>query len=175
MAFYLNVENEKIVNCSNQDLTSGTLVSYPVTEEVYYNYITHEDRYKFKNGAIVEDETFAQRLYEMNKEDFEGKFLSTSKGNYRLEPKGYANAQQSIDTINNMVNALGGLTQEIASMIIFYPTPDFSKEEQCTEEWLVANQYHAEPMTKEQWVNYYVEFTTLYAQKMYQQAIKSST
>jgi len=175
MAFYLNVENGKIVNCSNDDLTSGTLVSYPVTQEVYYNYITHEDRYKFENGQIVEDETFAERLAKQNKEDFEGKFLTTSKGNYRLQPKGYANAQQSIDTINNMVMAMGGLTENIANMIIFYPTPDYTKEEQCTEEWLVAHQYHAETMTKEQWLEYYIEFTTLYAQKMYQQAVANLT
>lgn len=109
-----------------------------------------------------EDEKTQER-----KENFESQFLLTSKGNYRLQPKGYANAQQSIDTINNIVNASGGLTEQIANMIIFYDTPDFTKSEECTEEWLVQHQHHPEPMTIQQWVEFYIEFTTLYAQKQY--------
>lgn len=173
MGFYLNTENGKIVNCGNFDITSETIKSYAVSQEVYYNYMKHEDRYYLENDAIVEDPEFITRLAAANKKDFESKFLSTSKGNYRLEPKGYANAQQSIDTINNMVNALGGLTQDIATMILFYPTPDFTNEEQCTEEWLIAHQYSAEPMTKAEWTNYYIEFTTKYAQKRYQQELEA--
>ena len=103
-------------------------------------------------------------------EEFYDKFLATSKGNYRLQPKGYANAQQSVDTINGMVNALDGLTQQIAQMVIFYPTPDFTKEEECTEAWLVAHQYNAEPMTKEEWTEFYIEFSSLYAMNQYKKA-----
>lgn len=170
MGFYLNVENNKIVNCGNFDITSDTTKSYEVTEEVYYNYIKHEDRYLIENDEVVEDPEFITRLTAANRQNFENKFLATSKGNYRLQPKGYANAQQSVDTINNMVNALNGLPENVANMILFYPTPDFSKEEQCTEEWLVAHQYTAQPMTKEEWTTYYIEFSTLYAQNQYKQA-----
>jgi len=99
---------------------------------------------------------------------FENDFLLTSLGNYRLTPRGYANAQQSIDTINNIVNAMGSLTEQVANMIKFYQTPDFSKPEECSEEWLIEHQYSPNPMTKEQWTNFYIEFTTLYAQKQYQ-------
>lgn len=103
-------------------------------------------------------------------EEFYNTFLATSKGNYRLKPRGYSNAQQSIDTINGMVNALGALTEQIAAMVIFYPTPDFTKEEECTEEWLVSHQYNIEPLTKEQWIQFYIEFSTLYAQDQYKKA-----
>lgn len=99
--------------------------------------------------------------------EFYKKFLATSLGNYRLQPKGYANAQQSIDTINNIVMAKGGLNETIAQMVIFYATPDFTKEEECTEEWLVQHQIHPQPMTLQQWVQFYIEFTTLYAQQQY--------
>ena len=99
--------------------------------------------------------------------EFYSKFLATSKGNYRLQPKGYSNAQQSIDTVNGIVNAIGSLTTDIAQMVIFYPTPDFSSEEQCTEEWLVAHQTNIDTMTKEQWTAFYIEFSTLYARNQY--------
>ena len=111
-----------------------------------------------------------EALVSIRKEEFYNKFLATSKGNYRLQPKGYANAQQSVDTINGMVNALDGLTQQIAQMVIFYPMPDFTKEEECTEAWLIAHQYNAEPMTKEEWTEFYIEFSTLYAINQYKKA-----
>lgn len=53
------------------------------------------------------------------------------------------------------------------TMVIFYETPDFSKPEQCTEEWLVAHQIHPEPMTLQEWTMFYIQFSTAYAQKMY--------
>ena len=160
MGFYLNVENDKIVNCGNFDITSDTTKSYEVTEEVYYNYIKHEDRYLIENDEVVEDPEFITRLTAANKQNFENKFLATSKGNYRLQPKGYANAQQSVDTINNMVNALNGLPENVANMILFYPTPDFSKEEQCTEEWLIEHQIKSPAMTVQEFGQLYVNFMT---------------
>ena len=66
---------------------------------------------------------------------------------------------------------MGSLTKQIADMIIFYETPEFTKEEQCTEEWLVEHQHSPNPMTKEEWTDFYIEFTTLYAQKQYQLAL----
>ena len=60
--------------------------------------------------------------------------------------------------------------EEIAQMVIFYPTPDFTKEEQCTEEWLISHQYNAEPMTKEEWTDFYIEFSSLYAMNQYKKA-----
>ena len=137
-----------------------SLINYDSIEET-------KDVYIYFNGVYIKE----QELTQKRKKEFESKFLETSLGNYRLEPKGYANAQQSVDTINNIVTAMGSLTKQIADMIIFYETPEFTKEEQCTEEWLVEHQHSPNPMTKEEWTKFYIEFTTLYAQKQYQLAL----
>lgn len=150
----------------------------PYTEEQKIEFIIEQNNH---NGYTIQGEppetltawgyTEAEKT-QQRQAKFEKEFLTLEiNKNFRLQPKGYANAQQSIDTINNMVNVLGGLTQEIATMVLFYETPDFTKPEQCTEEWLVQHQYSAEPMTKEQWTVFYIDFTTKYAQKMYQQQL----
>ena len=126
-----------------------------------------EDNEILVDGEPIVDPDWEEKQTALRKADFEANFLSTSLGNYRLQPKGYANAQQSIDTVNNIVMAMQGLTEQIAQMIIFYDTPNFTKPEECTEEWLVQHQHHPEAMTVEQWVQFYIEFTTLYAQKQY--------
>lgn len=74
--------------------------------------------YVKKDAEWEEQQTIKRR------ENFESQFLLTSLGNYRLQPKGYANAQQSIDTVNANVQYAQGLTAEIAELVIFYPTPD---------------------------------------------------
>lgn len=148
----------------------------PFTEEERENFIVEQNH---TNGYKIEETSTElqaldytdEELTEQRKAEFESKFLETSLGWYRLQPKGYANAQQSIDTINSMVGVLGSLTQDIATMVLFYQKPDFTKPEECTEEWLVQHQYSCEAMDKIEWTEYYVEFTTLYARKMYQQQI----
>lgn len=123
--------------------------------------------YVISKGKLVINPNYNAQKQDRRIAEFYSKFLATSKGNYRLQPKGYSNAQQSIDTVNGIVNAIGSLTSEIAQMVLFYPTPDFSDEEQCTEEWLVAHQTNIDTMTKEQWTNFYIEFSTLYARNQY--------
>ena len=138
-------------------------VLYNIDNLVYTEdeYVSNGDEY-VKKDKHWEDEQTAKR-----QADFEANFLATSLGNYRLKPKGYANAQQSIDTVNNIVMAMGGLNETIAQMVIFYATPDFTKEEECTEEWLVQHQSHPQPMTIQQWTQFYIEFCTLYANAVY--------
>ena len=144
-----------------------------ISDEVYEDYQSDNDKYKVVDGVFI-DISNTQEYIDIKtaerRAEFENKFLAldTNK-NYRLQPRGYANAQQSIDTVNNMVNALGGLTTDIASMVLFYETPDFSKPEECTEEWLIQHQFPAQPMTIQEWATFYVDFTTKYAHKMYQQ------
>ena len=146
--------------------------------KTYLTECTNEEYQELQEGKRIwqDDEIVINPNYEdeqtaKRQANFEDNFLETSLGNYRLQPKGYANAQQSIDTVNAMVNALGGLTELIANMVIFYATPDFTKEEECTEEWLVEHQSHPQPMTKEQWTQFYIEFCSAYAQKMYKKEL----
>ena len=46
-----------------------------------------------------------------------------------------------------------------ANTLIFYTAPDFTKEEECTEEWLVAHQFRNEEMTSEQFLLLYSTFS----------------
>lgn len=119
------------------------------------------------DGKIITQEQYEQEQAQEREQTFYTQFIKTSLGNYRLEPKGYANAQQSIDVVNNNVNTLRSLTEELAKWIIFYETPDFSKAEECTEEWLVAHQKNPSVMTLEEWQKFYFEFCQLYAMQQY--------
>ena len=160
---FLGYQENKIKYYVEQPLIP-TIYNVDKWEETNEEYVLDGDEY------VLNDAEYKKKQAKIRQEEFYNKFLATSKGNYRLQPKGYANAQQSVDTINGMVNALNGLTQQIAQMVIFYPTPDFTKEEECTEEWLIAHQYNAEPMTKEEWTDFYIEFSSLYAMNQYKKA-----
>lgn len=105
------------------------------------------------------------------KQEFYTQFIQTSLGNYRLQPKGYANAQQAMDVTNTMATALGGLTEQLTNLVIFYETPDFTKEEECTEEWLVAHQIKPNVMTLVEWQKFYLEFCQLYAMQQYKTTV----
>nr|DAH14886.1 MAG TPA: hypothetical protein [Caudoviricetes sp.] len=127
--------------------------------------VTHTG-YNLQAWGYTEEDYIIQR-----KETFTSQFLVTSLGNFRLQPKGYANAQQAMDVINTMATALGGLTEQLTNLVIFYPTPDFTKAEQCTEEWLVANQIKPNVMTLADWQKFYLEFCQLYAMQQYKSEV----
>ena len=106
--------------------------------------------------------------YSKDREDlFKCQFIETSKGWFRLQPKGFANAQQAIDFADRMIEKAGAITNQIASQIIFYKAPDFTKEEECTEEWLVANQSTWNSTKLEDWNTFYIEFGNLYIVSQY--------
>ena len=129
--------------------TKYPIIKIEVSDEIYQAYLEDIRKVIYQDGQVVLNPDYEEIKANERKAEFESKFLLTSKGNYRLQPKGYANAQQSVDTINGMVNALNGLTQQIAQIVIFYPTPDFTKEE---------------------WTEFYIEFSTLYAMNQYKKA-----
>lgn len=159
---YLGYQNGKIKFYTEQPLDVEKY-NLDKVEETEDEYALNADCTEY----VLKDEQWEEEQTEKRREAFYNTFLATSLGNYRLQPKGYANAQQSIDTINNIVMAFGGLTEQVAQMVIFYQTPDFTKQEECTEDWLVAHQYNPEPMTTQQWLQYYVEFTQKYAAAQY--------
>ena len=78
-------------------------------------------------------------------------------GYYRRHPKGYQSAVESINTVDSICTKLNGLP---INTLTFYSKPDFTKEEECTEEWLVANQFKNEAMSVEQFSQFYVAFIT---------------
>lgn len=150
----------------------GKEIVFTCEDSLWIDFQTNDGKYIWVNDEIVPNPNYEQEETEKRQVDFESKFLATSLGNYRLQPKGYANAQQSIDTVNALVTYSQGLTEQVANKIIFYATPDFTKPEECTEEWLVEHQSHPQPMTLQEWGAFYIEFSTAYANKMYQKEME---
>lgn len=151
----------------------------PYTEKEKLDFIVENNHNK---GYTIEElENGSLQAFEMvktdeekacaRKQEFYTQFIQTSLGNYRLQPKGYANAQQAMDVTNTMATALGGLTEQLTNLVIFYETPDFTKEEECAEEWLVAHQIKPNVMTLAEWQNFYLEFCQLYAMQQYKTTV----
>ena len=90
--------------------------------------------------------------------DFKTKFFNIEDfGWYRKQPKGYQSAVESMNVLFNIANVSDGIE---AGLIIFYECPDFTKPEECTEEWLVEHQIVQPAMTKEAFMSLYVAFMT---------------
>lgn len=165
MAYYIIYNNTQVYTAERAEALTNLYPDYvPQVLPADYN----SEKYIVVDGELVLNPNYEEEQTAKRQADFESQFLQTSLGQYRLQPKGYANAQQSIDTVDSIVMKMGGLNETIANMVIFYDTPDFTKPEECTEEWLVQHQHHPESMTLQEWSQFYIEFTTLYAQKQYQ-------
>lgn len=78
-------------------------------------------------------------------------------GYYRRVPKGYQSAVESINTAYNMCKENKGLP---AGVLIFYEEPDFTKAEQCTEEWLTQHQIVLPAMNEANFIQLYNLFIT---------------
>lgn len=167
MSYYIYYENEKLNGAGQCPIVNEDIENIEITEEIYNAYIAEPEKFTYKDGEVVENPSYEEEQAEKRKQAFYTHFIKTSLGNYRLEPKGYANAQQAMDVTNTMATALGGLTQQLVPLVIFYETPDFSKAEECTEEWLVAHQKNPSVMTLEEWQKFYFEFCQLYAMQQY--------
>lgn len=110
--------------------------------------------------------TDEQKAQERQKE-FNNNFIITSWGAFRKTPQGYSSAVEAVNTIFNMVNIAQGLTESLAPLLIFYEVPDFTDPKQCTEDWLVANQKTHEPCDLATFMQWYLEFQTIWAQTQY--------
>lgn len=90
--------------------------------------------------------------------DFKSLFFEIEGlGWLRRIPKGYNSAVESVNTAFNIVSIMQKLP---ANIMTFYKAPDFTKEEQCTEEWLIENSFKNEEMTVEQFAQFYTQFMT---------------
>lgn len=164
--FYIEKDGLVIGIDENKEIFTDTLKQSPDFKA--------EDIKKVPDGYIaiigkrlITIKEYQKELNQERKQEFYTHFIKTSLGNYRLEPKGYANAQQAMDVTNTMATALGGLTEQLVPLVIFYETPNFTKAEECTEEWLVAHQKNPSVMTLEEWHKFYFEFCQLYAMNQY--------
>lgn len=78
-------------------------------------------------------------------------------GYYRRKPKGYQSAIESINTAFNICAKTGSLP---ADALIFYPEPNFKKEEECTEQWLISHQIKLPAMNEAEFGALYIAFVT---------------
>lgn len=167
MTYYIFLENGKINGCGQCPTLNDNIQNIEIEETIYNDFCKNPNKYLWDGENVVLNENYETELAQEREKTFYTHFIKTSLGNYRLEPKGYANAQQAMDVTNTMATALGGLTEQLVPLVIFYETPDFTKEEECTEEWLVAHQKNPSVMTLEEWQKFYFEFCQLYAMQQY--------
>ena len=98
--------------------------------------------------------------------DFKASFFKVEGyGYYRKKPKGYQSAIESINTAYNMAKENNGLP---AGVLIFYPEPNFNIPEQCTEEWLVANQIILPAKTLAEFITLFNLFVTTWNRQEHQ-------
>ena len=135
----------------------------PYTEQERIDFITTENRH---NGYEIKETESALEAWgytEEEKADIreeifkEGFFYVENFGWYRKHPKGYQSAVESMNVLFNIANVSDGIG---SGLIIFYETPDFTKPEECTEEWLVEHQIIQPAMTKAEFMALYVAFMT---------------
>lgn len=166
MTYYIHIENNKIIS-SGECPMDEPFQSIEVTEELYNDFTEDTDRYIWNGTEIIPNPDYEEIKANERKAEFESKFIQTIWGWYRKQPKGYANAPQSIDIIFNIVNASGGFTEQVANMMLFYKQPDYDNAEECTEEWLVAHQYKHEPCSIQEFMQFYIAFQTAWANDQY--------
>lgn len=167
MSYFILIKDNKILHATESKTLNEDIIDFEVDKALYDDFCENPNKYLWDGEKIVLNENYEAELAEERKNKFYQEFISTSLGNYRLEPKGYANAQQAMDVTNTMAMALGGLTEQLVPLVIFYETPDFTKAEECTEEWLVAHQKNPSVMKLEEWQKFYFEFCQLYAMQQY--------
>lgn len=102
------------------------------------------------------DEQINQENILVREQNFKNEFFEIpGYGWYRRVPKGYSSAVESVNTAFNAVAVLGSLP---TGSLIFYAKPDFSDANQCTEEWLVANQIKNSEMDAKTFGLFYAAF-----------------
>lgn len=164
---YIGYQNGQIKYYTADKLDKDAYLLDDEMVEVTEEYVYDEDLTVY----VLKDVGWEERQKQLHKAEFESKFIQTSWGWYRKQPKGYANAPQSIDIIFNIVNASDGFTEQVANMMLFYQQPDFDNPEECTEEWLVAHQYKHNPCTTQEFLQFYVAFQTAWANDQYRSSL----
>ena len=148
---YLGYQGNKIKFYTEAPL-DATLYNLDLIEETQDEYVLDGDEYVLKDAQWEEEQ--AVKRQQVFLKDF---FNVNGYGYYRRQPKGYQSAVESMNVLFNIANVTKGIQ---AGLIIFYKEPDFTKPEECTEEWLVEHQIIMPAMTLEQFLQLYVAFMT---------------
>lgn len=152
--YYAFIDNEKINGCGEcQNLTEG-VQNIEITEEIYNNI----EMYIYDDGEIILNPDWDAEQAAKREANFKAQFFEIPNfGWFRKVPKGYSSAVESLNTAFNAVTILQKLP---ADMMIFYEEPDFTKPEECTEEWLIEHQTKNQEMTAQEFGQFYMLFMT---------------
>ena len=152
--YYAFIENNKINGCGECRCLTEGINNVEISEEVYNNI----DHYIWNGTEIILNPNYEEEQAEIRKENFEKEFFKVENfGWYRKQPKGYQSAVESMNVLFNIANVSQGIQ---AGLIIFYQEPDFTKPEECTEEWLVEHQIIMPAMTLQEFMQLYIAFMT---------------
>lgn len=107
--FYIMVEDDNIIACGQCPCANEDIQNIEVSEEVYNSYIQDNDRYIYKDGAIIENPDYEEEKARKERERLDALTLTPSdverallaaKGmdfddmkKYLKEEKGYSDAQ----------------------------------------------------------------------------------
>ncbi len=169
--YYAFIKDNKISHCGNFKEIAENVINVEISQEIF----DEIEKYIWNGEKIILDPEYEQKQSVKRKMNFEKEFIETSmkdsKGNnsyYRQIPEGYANAPQTIELVDKYVRDFEGMTEQIAQLLIFYQKPDFTKAEECTEEWLVAHQFHPPvDMTLQEWKAFEFDFQQRWADLKY--------
>jgi hypothetical protein len=154
MTYYAFIENNQINGTGQCPILNEEIANFEITEEVYNNI----DHYIWDGSDVVLNPNYDEEQAEIREADFKKQFFKVDNfGWYRKQPKGYQSAVESMNVLFNIANMTQGIQ---AGLVIFYQEPDFTKPEQCTEEWLVQHQIIMPAMTLQEFMGLYVAFMT---------------
>ena len=113
-------------------------------------------KYIVEEGVLVLNPDYEDEQTAIREENFKSQFFEIpGYGWYRKVPKGYSSAVESFIAAARAVDYIHMLP---ADTLIFYQEPDFTKPEECTEEWLVEHQIFNEQMTEQEFGQLYMIF-----------------
>lgn len=131
-----------------------------ITDDLWQEYAT-TDKWDILNGSFVdisETKEYKEKKQKERETEFKNQFFMIENfGYFRKVPKGYSSATEAMNTAFNIVITLGFLPIDT---LTFYKEPDFSNENECTEEWLISNSYKNKKMTTEEFGKFYADFVT---------------
>lgn len=152
----------------NKPYTEEERLDFIVRQNHQYGYEIRETGTALQAWGFTEEEKAEMRQQEFLK-DF---FNVEGFGYYRRQPKGYQSAVESMNVLFNIANVTQGVQ---AGLIIFYQEPDFSKPEECTEEWLVEHQIIMPAMTLQEFMQLYVAFMTAWNTEEHVSEVENDT
>jgi len=151
---FYRIQNEKLLDYADFEYANNCLETNIITQTELDE---HPDKVIIQDGVLVLNPNYETIEAAQRQADFESKFFSIPGfGWFRKVPKGYTSAVECLNLAFNNVSLMGKLPAET---MIFYTQPDFTKPEECTEEWLVAHQIKNAEMSVEQFGQFYAGFS----------------